>query len=63
MRIRIDRERCCGSGMCALTAPEVFDQDAYGTVVLLDARPPAEMEKSLHDAEANCPCEVITLVE
>jgi ferredoxin len=37
MNIAVDRERCVGAGMCALTAPEVFDQDDEdGRVVLLD---------------------------
>ncbi|MFB6806940.1 ferredoxin [Streptomyces sp. NPDC056387] len=41
-RLSIDRERCIGAGMCAMTAPEVFDQDpGDGLVLLLDAEPPA----------------------
>jgi ferredoxin len=37
VRVEVDRERCVGAGMCALTAPEVFDQDDEdGRVVLLD---------------------------
>ncbi len=28
MELRVDRERCLSAGMCALTAPDVFDQDA-----------------------------------
>jgi ferredoxin len=36
MRIVADREACASSGMCALTAPEYFDQDDEdGRVVLL----------------------------
>jgi ferredoxin len=27
MRVSVDRGRCCGSGNCVMTAPEVFDQD------------------------------------
>lgn len=35
MIIKADRERCIGSGMCVLTAPELFDQDPDdGRVVL-----------------------------
>ncbi|MGZ4751071.1 MAG: ferredoxin [Oryzihumus sp.] len=40
MRVVIDRERCQGAGMCALTAPAVFDQsEEDGRVVVLDADP------------------------
>ena len=34
--IRIDRERCMGSGSCAFHAPETFDVDEAGKAVLLD---------------------------
>ena len=37
MRIVVDVERCRGAGLCALTAPEVFDQDEQdGTVIVRD---------------------------
>ncbi|MER7620209.1 ferredoxin [Streptomyces sp. NPDC126503] len=38
--VRVDRERCVGSGMCALTAPTVFDQDDDEGLVLLLTPPP-----------------------
>ena len=34
-----DRDVCIGAGMCVLTAPDVFDQDDEGLVVLLTAEP------------------------
>ncbi|MGW7002152.1 ferredoxin [Streptomyces sp. NPDC054933] len=36
MELSIDRERCCGAGMCALTAPEVFEQDAERAVQAIE---------------------------
>ena len=27
LRVEADRSKCMGAGMCALNAPEVFDQD------------------------------------
>ena len=40
MRIIADRERCASAGMCALTAPDLFDQDEEdGRVVVLNADP------------------------
>ncbi|MDF3288193.1 ferredoxin [Streptomyces silvisoli] len=41
MELSIDRERCVGAGMCALTAPDVFDQDPE------DGRVPVSAEVSL----------------
>ncbi|MFC9701219.1 ferredoxin [Streptomyces sp. NPDC056943] len=60
--VRIDRDRCLGAGMCALTAPQVFDQDEdEGLVVLLDARPPQEQLAAVRVAAGVCPASVITL--
>lgn len=30
----VDRTVCAGAGLCALTAPEVFDQDEDGLVLV-----------------------------
>lgn len=56
MRLHVDRERCCGSGMCALTAPEVFDQDSGdGRVVLLQTVPSPADRDSARQAVDTCP--------
>ncbi|MFF8839321.1 ferredoxin [Streptomyces sp. NPDC015130] len=62
MEVHVDRDRCLGAGMCALTAPRVFDQDEEeGLVVLLDARPPEEQRAAVRVAAGVCPASVITL--
>ncbi|MBX9421173.1 MULTISPECIES: ferredoxin [Streptomyces] len=62
MEISVDRDRCLGAGMCALTAPEVFDQDEQeGRVLLLDARPPRERHAAVRIAAGVCPASVITV--
>ncbi|MDV5143855.1 ferredoxin [Streptomyces sp. SBC-4] len=62
MDIRVDRDRCLGAGMCALTAPQVFDQDEdEGLVVLLDARPPQDRHAAVRVAAGVCPASAITL--
>lgn len=40
MKISVDTEKCCGAGQCVLVAPEIFDQDEDGIVILLDPAPP-----------------------
>ncbi|WP_217206960.1 ferredoxin [Streptomyces sp. AC550_RSS872] len=61
-RLRVDRERCIGAGMCALTAPEVFDQDPEdGLVVLLHTEPPAARRAAARMAAGVCPSGAITL--
>ncbi|MGO4612568.1 ferredoxin [Nocardia sp. 2YAB30] len=55
MRISADRERCIGSGMCALIAPEIFDQDEDdGRVRLLDPRP-LRSHSAVREALDACP--------
>jgi ferredoxin len=64
MRVEVDAERCIGSGVCALVAPDVFDQrDDDGVVVLLDPHPPAEHHDAAHDAATRCPAAVIEIHE
>ncbi len=62
MKVTVDRERCASAGMCALTAPEVFDQDEEdGRVVLLDAAPPQARHRAVRDAATLCPSQAIRL--
>jgi ferredoxin len=64
MRIRIDRDKCCGAGQCVLAAPDVFDQDENdGIVVLLDPAPPAELHEAVREAANICPAQVIEVDE
>ncbi|MFY1679519.1 MULTISPECIES: ferredoxin [unclassified Streptomyces] len=64
MRIRIHEDRCMGVGRCVETAPEVFDQDAEDSlVVLVDPTPPARLRGAVLDAAQACPVAVITVRE
>jgi ferredoxin len=63
MRVVIDRERCQGAGMCALTAPAVFDQsEEDGRVVVLDHEPAPALEEAVTRAAQLCPNGVISLL-
>ncbi|WP_406236508.1 ferredoxin [Nocardia sp. NBC_01009] len=63
MELEVDRERCIGAGMCALTAPGVFDQDTEdGRVVPLDHTPAPEREPAVREAAQVCPSGAITIV-
>ena len=63
LRLGVDRDRCVGAGMCALTAPEVFDQDDDGIVVLLEAEPSDDQQPLVRRAASLCPARVISLAE
>jgi ferredoxin len=62
MRIVTDTDRCIGAGQCVLNAPDVFDQDDEGTVVVRAAVPSPGQEPTVRAAEHACPARVITLV-
>lgn len=64
MELVVDRERCIGAGMCALLAPEMFDQDeADGRVLLLAPAPPGIHLPAAREAAHNCPAAAITLLD
>lgn len=64
MRVRADREVCVGAGMCALTAPEVFDQaDEDGRVVLLAPVPPPGLRDRVAAAVGLCPSGALAVAD
>jgi len=64
MRITADQSRCVGAGMCALTAPGVFDQDAEdGRVKSLVTHPSADQVDLVRAAVAVCPSRALGLDE
>jgi ferredoxin len=64
MRVNADRDRCCGAGMCAMTAPDVFDQrDDDGLVEVLCETPPPQSEAAVREAVSLCPSGAIAVVE
>lgn len=64
MRVRADQDRCCGSGNCVMTAPEVFDQDdAEGLVLVRAAEVPPESQERVRQAGHLCPAAAIEVDE
>ncbi len=59
IEVRIDRERCMGSGNCLFWAPETFDLDDEGRSVVLD--PEATEEERLRMVTEGCPVGAISL--
>jgi ferredoxin len=63
VKVAVDRDLCIGAGMCALTAPAVFDQDLdEAVVVLLDESPPETERAAVEQAVGRCPAAVIRLL-
>ncbi|AEH09378.1 MULTISPECIES: ferredoxin [Protofrankia] len=62
IRVRADRERCIGAGLCVLTAPEVFEHDDdEGLVIILEATPAAHHRDNVELASRLCPTGVISV--
>jgi ferredoxin len=63
MRVTADREVCIGAGLCALTAPGVFDQDDDGLVKVLQANPDGDDGSAAREAGNVCPSGAVQIVE
>jgi ferredoxin len=65
MKIEADREICCSSGMCVLTAPDLFDQDEEdGRVMVLEPSPTDQGQQALaRQAAQLCPSRAISVSE
>lgn len=65
MHVEIDQDKCCGSGLCALNVPEVFDQrDGDGIGYVLQPEPvDAELQDRVLDAATMCPALAVLVTE
>jgi ferredoxin len=62
MQVHVEPARCAASGLCVLTAPEVFGQsDEDGTVQLLNPTPASGLQPRVRAAAARCPARAIKL--
>ena len=59
LEIRIDREKCMGSGNCSFWAPNTFDLDDDGKSIVTDAEGDPEDKAVL--AAQGCPTQAISL--
>ncbi|MCK9903085.1 ferredoxin [Parafrankia colletiae] len=59
--VAVDRERCVGSGMCVLYAPDSFAHDEVAKVVVLD--PMGDEEDVIGSAVDACPTGALRLAQ
>ncbi|MFC4121811.1 ferredoxin [Nonomuraea zeae] len=64
MRVRVDQQRCIGSGQCVLVEPGVFDQcEDEGYVLLLAERPDEVRRAAVRRAATGCPVGAISVLD
>lgn len=62
VKVQVDREKCCGYGICAEICPSVYKLDDQGFVFLdSDVVPEGEQDAAQEAADA-CPELAITVV-
>ncbi|MFF5854531.1 ferredoxin [Streptomyces sp. NPDC012751] len=59
MRVTTERDRCVGSGQCAMLSPEVFDQDDDGLVTVVREEPAEDLRTQVLQAADLCPSRAI----
>ena len=60
VKVSVDRQLCIGSGMCVLTAPDVFDQDDDGKSLVRNTSPSLG-HSGIRTAEQVCPAAAILI--
>lgn len=59
MKVTVDFSMCQGNGLCATAAPEVFELDASGVLLLHEEHVDGAREDQVHVAAAICPTQAI----
>ena len=59
VEIRIDREKCMGSGNCSFWAPSTFDLDDEGIATVTD--PEGDSDEKIVLAAQGCPTQSISV--
>lgn len=63
MKIVVAYDRCSGLGMCEAEAPDLFEVQDDGSLLVLDENPGSEQSEAAESACAACPTEALSLVD
>ena len=63
MRIVVDYAKCTGLGMCEAEAPDLFEVQDDGSLLVLNENPSADQLAAAQAAVDSCPTEALSLVE
>lgn len=63
MRVTVDYDQCDSNGLCALTAPDVFELDDDDVLRVRGETPERELWPAVEEAARACPKVAITLLD
>ncbi|MFJ2668157.1 ferredoxin [Nocardia fluminea] len=63
MKIIVDYGKCTGLGICESFAPDVFEIDEDGGLLVHGAEVQPDLVAAVREAVAGCPTEALRLVE
>ncbi|MFD4602974.1 ferredoxin [Streptomyces sp. NPDC058464] len=63
MKVHVDRDACQVSGLCTGLAPDVFELDERGDLVILDETPPPHQHDDVQEAVRSCPLQALFVTD
>lgn len=60
-KIVVDWDKCTGMGMCESLAPDVFEVEDDGTLILHSEVVPEGVEDDVREAVSACPTEALSM--
>jgi len=61
VKVKINKERCIGCGVCVALAPEVFEIGDDGKSHVKVTEVSGKLEKKVREAAENCPAQAISI--
>jgi ferredoxin len=61
LKVIVDRDVCQNHGQCVFAAPQVFELDEEGELMVLDDEPDESLRAPVEEAADVCPTQAITL--
>lgn len=63
MKITVDRNKCTALGICESLAPDLFEVQQDGSLVILNDRPDGNLCDAAREAVEGCPTEALSIEE
>ena len=61
VKIVVDRAKCAGLGLCEAVAPDIFEVDAGGELVVHDGAAGEDRRADVDDAVEGCPTQALSV--